>query len=77
MSSTALDKARDAKRIAPDRLKRMGLHGVVGVGLVRVGDGCGLKVNLSRKPPESVTLPRSLGGVRLRFEVVGAVRKRA
>lgn len=47
---------------------------VVGVGITRVGDGYGVKVNLSKRP--SARLPAQVDGVPVRVEIVGVIRKR-
>ncbi len=67
-----LDEARAAKTEA---LTRFGaLASVVGVGITRIGDGYGLKINLS-EPPKA-ELPTEIGGVPIHIEVVGPIRKR-
>ena len=48
---------------------------VVGVGITRVGDGYGLKVNLQAPPPEGIRLPGEVDGVPVRVEVVGLPKK--
>ena len=48
--------------------------GRVTVGITRIEDGYGLKVNLER-PPES-PLPTEVDGIPLRVEIVGSIRKR-
>ena len=48
---------------------------VVGVGITRVGDGQGVKVNLQTPPGPGVTLPESVEGVPVRVDVVGRIRK--
>jgi len=50
---------------------------LVGVGITRVDEGYGVKVNLASPPAEDVELPTQVDGVPLRIEVVGAIRKRA
>jgi len=49
---------------------------VAGVGIVRIGDGYGLKVNLSAAPKQGIRLPEEVDGVPVKVEVVGVVRKR-
>jgi hypothetical protein len=51
------------------------LADVVGVGITRVGEGYGLKVNLQCTPRNSAALPREVDGVPVRIEIVGTVRK--
>lgn len=49
---------------------------VVGLGITRVGDGYGLKVNLQTAPPVGTALPTDVDGVPVRVEVVGLPAKR-
>jgi len=49
---------------------------VVGVGITRIGDGYGLKINLSEAPKQGIRLPEEVDGVPVKVEVVGVVRKR-
>lgn len=49
---------------------------VVGVGITRMDDGYGLKVNLSEKPDPGVNVPEDINGVPVRVEVIGPIRKR-
>jgi hypothetical protein len=46
---------------------------VVGVGITRVGEGCGLKINLQEQA--NGTLPTEVAGVPVQVEVIGAIRK--
>jgi hypothetical protein len=67
-----LEQARSAKAKATEMLSALPL---TGVGITRIGEGYGLKVNLS----ESVcagTVPDQVDGVPIRTEVVGEIRKR-
>ena len=66
-----LARARAAKK----KLETMiaGEPGVNGVGIVRDKGQYAVKVNLSGKEP--VEVPRTLGGVAIRVEVVGTIRK--
>lgn len=75
MSVASLDQARAAKSGAKRRLARHGR--IVGIGLTRVGEGFGLKVNFATAPRASESLPDSIDGVPVQVEVVGPVRKRA
>lgn len=72
MTAASLAQARAAKARALEIFSRFGV--VVGVGLVRMADGYGLKVNLQRQPA-ATRLPRSVDGVPVTVEVVGAIRK--
>jgi hypothetical protein len=47
---------------------------VVGVGITRIGDGYGLKVNLLAEPPSGAALPTEVDGVPVHVEVVGQPR---
>jgi hypothetical protein len=67
-----LDEARAAKTEATNRFGA--LASVVGVGITRIGDGFGLKINVSEQP--KVLLPTEVGGVPVQVEVVGPIRKR-
>ena len=49
------------------------LAAVVGVGITRVGEGYGLKINL--REPATEALPTEVAGVPVRVDVVGAIRK--
>jgi hypothetical protein len=50
------------------------LASVVGVGITRIGDGYGLKVNLREAPSADAPLPTEVDGVPVRLEVVGQPR---
>ena len=67
---STLEEARAAKERAKEVLS--GLP-VVGIGITRVGDGYGLKVNLDAAPKTEV--PAAVDGVPVRVEVVGKIRK--
>jgi hypothetical protein len=68
-----LDEARAAK--GPAQTLFQSLAPVVGVGITRIGDGYGLKVNLQSAPPEGTRLPGEVDGVPVRVEVVGLPKK--
>jgi hypothetical protein len=72
VKARTLDEARAAKTEATHRFGV--LASVVGVGITRIGDGFGLKINLSEQP--KVALPTEVGGVPVLVEVVGPIRKR-
>ncbi len=74
MRAHTVDEARAAKKRALDVFER--LARVVGIGITKVDDGYGVKVNLRDKPNDEVTLPETIDGVPVRVEVVGAIRKR-
>ncbi len=73
--AVSLDQARLAKSEAA---KEFGRHGeVMGVGIVKAGDGYGLKVNLKQLADDPAALPQSVLGVPTRCEVVGVIRKQS
>jgi hypothetical protein len=74
MKTTGLDEARAAKERA--KATFAGQASVVGIGITRVGDGYGVKVNLGAPPPSDTDLPDAIDGVPVRIEVVGPIRKR-
>lgn len=74
MTSATLDEARAAK----DRAMELfgSLADVVAVGITRVGEGYGLKVNLRSRPGATASLPDDVDGVPVKFEIVGPLVKR-
>jgi hypothetical protein len=72
MEST-LDEARAAKPHVQKAFE--GKADVVGLGITKVGEGYGVKVNLSKEPKPGVDLPKSVNGVPVKVEVVGPIRK--
>jgi hypothetical protein len=72
MNACTLKQARAAKLKAAELFLAIGA--VAGVGITRIGEGYGLKVNLEHKPDSPV--PTDVDGVPLRVEIVGAIRKR-
>jgi hypothetical protein len=75
MIDQSLDRARAAKAHALEVFSRFG--DVVGVGLTRIGDHYGIKVNFSSAVSDESVLPREVDGVPVKVEVVGAIRKQA
>ncbi len=73
MGATRED-ARAEKARAAEIFGRIGT--VVGVGITRIDDGYGLKVNLSAAPEPGTPVPEEVNGVPVRVEVVGTIRKR-
>ena len=71
-NSSTLEEARAAKAKAVELLAALP---VVGVGITRIGDGYGLKVNLSENVAANA-VPAQVTGVPIRTEVVGEIRKR-
>ncbi len=74
MAHADLEQARAAKERAKVLFARKA--SVVGVGINRVGDGFGVKVNLSEPPAPDADLPETIDGVPVRVEVVGEIHKR-
>lgn len=74
MAAATLESARAAKPAAQKVFAA--LADVVGVGITRIGDGYGVKVNLRAAPATGVELPTEVDGVPVRVEVVGTIRKR-
>lgn len=69
-----IDAVRAAK---PEALGAFeSLAQVTGIGITRVGNGYGLKVNLEREPNAGTILPSTIRGVPVRIEVVGKPIKR-
>jgi predicted secreted protein len=73
MAGATLAQARAAKAKALEVFSRLGE--VVGVGLVKLDDGYGVKVNLQSRP-KSGSMPRAVAGVPVTVEVTGPIRKR-
>jgi hypothetical protein len=73
MNEKTLDEARAAKAKAITALSK--IRSVNGIGITRVGDGYGVKVNLAEPPAPEVNLPEAIDGVPIRVEVVGTIRK--
>jgi hypothetical protein len=71
-NTTTLEQARAAKTKAAALLAAFP---VVGIGLTRIGEGYGLKVNLSENSADN-TVPLHADGVPIKTEVVGEIRKR-
>jgi hypothetical protein len=67
-----LEEARQAKPRA--RAVFAPLGDVVGIGVTRIGDGYGLKVNLEARLPTDTAVPTDVDGVPVRVEVVGKPR---
>ena len=71
-NSSTLEEARAAK---PKAIALLSELPVVGVGITRIGDGYGLKVNLSESVAADA-VPEQMDGVPIKTEVVGEIRKR-
>jgi hypothetical protein len=72
--SVSIEQARAAKALAKSAL--VGVPGIVGIGLTKLGDDYALKVNLLEPLPGDVHVPDQVAGVPVRVEVVGVIRKR-
>lgn len=68
-----IESARAAKEEAKRRLA--GRTDIVGIGVTRHGKGYAVKVNLGNAV-DTATLPQTVNGVPVIFEVVGGIRKR-
>ena len=64
-----LETARAAKKKAMSLLGD--LAQLNGVGITRLNEGYGVKVNLTEEPPEGLHLPEEVDGVPIKVEVVG------
>jgi hypothetical protein len=71
--ASTLEEARRAKPRALEVFTP--LAPVVGVGITRIGDGYGLKVNLRSQPSPDAELPVEVDGVPIKVEVVGQPQK--
>ena len=74
MKTTGASEARAAKARAKVILAEHA--SVVGIGITRVGEGYGVKVNLNASPGPDANLPKTIDGVPIRIEVVAKIRKR-
>lgn len=72
--SATLDEARAAKAKLLKELHN--LPGLAGVGIMAVGTGYGVKINLKQLPARNVELPSQIGQVPVVIEVIGVVSKR-
>jgi hypothetical protein len=74
MAQVTLRQAEAAKRRAVSLLKDN--ESVVGVGITRFDGEYAVKVNLSVPPSKASPIPTEIGGVAVRVETVGVIRKR-
>ena len=72
MGPTTRFEARTAKAEAKKRLK--GVVEINGIGITNVRGGYAITINLSTPVALSVKLPKQMGRVPIRFEVVGLTR---
>ena len=70
---TSIEQARLVKSKA--RTAAEAYASVVGVGLTKIGDSYAIKVNLCHKPAQE-TLPNSIDGVPIVYEIVGTISLR-
>jgi len=75
MADDSLQAARAAKARALEIFSELG--DVVGVGITRIDDRYGLKINLSAPPNDLARLPVEVDGVPITVEGIGAIRKRS
>lgn len=69
--TVTMDRAREVKAAVLEQFSR--IADVVGVGITRIADGYGVKVNLSAPPKGNVQLPTHVQGVPIKVEVVGKI----
>ena len=74
VKTATIDEARAAKARALEIFRRLGA--VASVGITRVDDGYGLKVNLREPLRSGVSPPTTVEGVPVHVEVVGSIRPR-
>jgi len=72
--AASLDQVRAAKAVAQRLLA--GNSNVVGIGIARIGEGFGLKVNLTEEASGDAAPPADIEGVPVLVEVVGPLRPR-
>ncbi len=69
-----IEKARAAKALVLSRVT--GVPQVNGVGLIRVGEGYGVKINLAEPLEVGTELPEEVDGVPVVVEFIGRITKR-
>lgn len=74
MAGASLESARAAKKRALTLFAELG--DVVGIGLTKMNEGYGLKINFSSAPKDPTAVPEDVDGVPVKVEVVGTIRKR-
>lgn len=74
MKGASLEAARAAKLHVPKAFR--GIGEVVGVGLVSMDEGYGIKVNLAKPVSRKASTPKRIAGVPVSVEVVGTITKR-
>lgn len=68
-----LEQARAAKPQAAAAFESLASD--VSVGITRIGDGYGLKVNLANEPSVGTQFPEEIDGVPVKIEFTGRPRK--
>jgi hypothetical protein len=74
-ASRTLEQARAAKKAAQSVFARLAKGAAIGI--TRRGRGYGLKVNVPHPLRADAVAPTEIGGVPVKIEVVGPIRKRA
>jgi hypothetical protein len=74
MKGASLEAARAAKLHVPKAFR--GIGEVVGIGLVSMDEGYGIKVNLAKPLSSKKSTPKQIAGVPISVEVVGPISKR-
>lgn len=74
MATITLKRAQAAKR----EVQRLTRHLDTGaaVGITRIGDAYGVKVNLTAPLDDRDAIPAEIDGVQIRVEIVGQIRPR-
>jgi hypothetical protein len=73
METVSIERARAAKELAKARLA--GVSGVVGIGLTKIGNSYGIKINLSQPPENPAAIPDVIEGVPVCWEIVGRIAR--
>jgi hypothetical protein len=68
-----IEQARAAKQKAISLFA--GLARVNGIGITRIGESYGIKVNLAEPPSDGVEFPQEVDGVPVVVEIVGHIAK--
>lgn len=74
MSKVTLKRAQAAKREVQRLASR--IDKAAAVGITRIGEVYGVKVNLSTPLEDRSAIPTEIDGVQIRVEVVGQIRPR-
>lgn len=71
MDGVSIERARVAKAHVLERFEKVPQVG--GIGLVRVGEGYGVKINLSQPLENGQAIPAEFEGVPILIDVIGKV----